>query len=158
MGKNFSISAGAIYRTHDRTYGYNPIEIWLNETIQYDFNPGVDYPANPWYSLGYEYGYSDHFTTYTDDETGEQTQDWIWKDEDGQIVAYTDLEFRENVFTRLMNRYNGEQWDLIDPFGEIAPIVGFDYYYYKNTFWLHAYANYIPVSYTHLTLPTNREV
>ena len=44
---------------------------------------------------------------------------------------------------RLMNRYNGEQWDLIDAFGEIAPIVGFDYYHYKNTFWLHAYANYI---------------
>ena len=47
------------------------------------------------------------------------------------------------MFTQLMNRYNGEQWDLIDTFGEIAPIVGFDYYYYKNTFWLHAYANYI---------------
>ena len=26
-------------------------------------------PANPWYSLGYEYGYSDHYTTYTDVET-----------------------------------------------------------------------------------------
>jgi len=143
IGNKFSISAGAIYRTHDRTYGYNPIEIWLNETIQYDWNPGVDYPANPWYSLGYEYGFSDHFTTYTDDETGEQTQDWIWKDEDGNIVAYTDLEFRENIFTQLMNRYNGEQWDLIDPFGEIAPIVGFDYYHYKNKFWLHAYGNYI---------------
>ena len=143
IGKKFSISAGAIYRTHDRTYGYNPIEIWLNETIQYDWNPGVDYPANPWYSLGYEYGFSDHFTTYTDDETGEETQDWIWKDEDGNIVAYTDLEFRENIFTQLMNRYNGEQWDLIDPFGEIAPIVGFDYYHYKNKFWLHAYGNYI---------------
>ena len=37
---------------------------------------------NPWYTLGFEYGYSDHFTTYTDQTTGEETQDWIWKDED----------------------------------------------------------------------------
>ena len=32
IGDKFSISAGAIYRTHDRAYGYNPVEIWLNET------------------------------------------------------------------------------------------------------------------------------
>ena len=31
-GKKFSLSAGAIYRTHTKAYGYNPIEIWLNET------------------------------------------------------------------------------------------------------------------------------
>jgi len=47
------------------------------------------------------------------------------------------------VFTDLMNRYNGERWDLLDSFGEIAPIVGADYYTYKGKFWLHAYANYI---------------
>ena len=32
IGKKFSVSAGVIYRTHERAYGYNPIEIWLNET------------------------------------------------------------------------------------------------------------------------------
>ena len=42
-----------------------------------------------------------------------------------------------------MNRYNNEQWDLLDAFGEVAPIVGVDFYHYKNNFWLHAYANYI---------------
>ena len=42
-----------------------------------------------------------------------------------------------------MNRYNREQWDLLEPFAEIAPIVGLDFYHYKNNFWLHAYANYI---------------
>ena len=61
IGKKFSISAGAIYRTHERAYGYNPIEIWLNETeIWTDPSTGeeIEYPANPWYSLGYEYGYT----------------------------------------------------------------------------------------------------
>ena len=32
IGDKLSISAGVIYRTHERPYGYNPVEIWLNET------------------------------------------------------------------------------------------------------------------------------
>ena len=35
IGKEFSLSAGAIYRTHERPYGYNPVEIWLNETNEW---------------------------------------------------------------------------------------------------------------------------
>mgnify|MGYP001466987585 FL=1 len=146
IGKKFSISAGAIFRTHERAYGYNPIEIWLNETETWT-NPTtgevIEYPANPWYALGFEYGYSDHYTTYTDVNTGDVINDWIWRDEDGNIVAYSDLDFRNTVFRDLINRYNNEQWDLIDAFAEVAPIVGFDYYHYQNNFWLHAYANYI---------------
>jgi hypothetical protein len=32
---------------------------------------------------------------------------------------------------------------LLDPWVEVAPIVGFDFYHYKNNFWLHAYGNLI---------------
>lgn len=153
IGKKFSLSAGVIYRTHERAYGYNPIEIWLNETEVFtdpEGNPILDpdgniieYPVNPWYSLGYVYGYTDHPTTYTDLETGEETFDWIWRDAQDRVVAYSDLDFRNTVFRDLINRFNNEQWDLIDPFGEIAPIVGFDFYHYKPNFWIHAYANWI---------------
>ena len=135
IGKKFSISAGAIYRTHQKPYGYNPIEIWLNET---DDNGGI---VNYWYTLGYEYGYTDHFTSY--DSDGTQFYDWIWRDPDGNIVAYGDRDFRDRVFGDLMNRYNKEQWSLLDDFGEVAPIVGFDFYHYKKKFWMHAYANWI---------------
>tara|TARA_R110002051_G_scaffold102227_1_gene173452 strand:- start:4210 stop:5397 length:1188 start_codon:yes stop_codon:yes gene_type:complete len=137
IGKKFSISAGAIYRTHQTPYGYNPIEIWLNELQD------NGYIKNPWYSLGYLYGYSDHYTTYTDNNTGNKTRDWIWKDEDGGIVAYSDLDFRNTVFGDLMNKYNDEQWDLLDPFGEITPIVGFDFYHYRKNFWMHGYGSYL---------------
>jgi len=140
LGEKFSISAGAIYRTHSRAYGYNPIEIWLNET---QIINGQEYPVNYWYTLGFEYGYTDHLTTYTDAETGQQMQDWIWRDQDGTIVAYSDIDFRETVFTDLMNRYNREMLEEVPAFGEIAPIVGMDFYHYKRNFWLHAYANYI---------------
>jgi len=135
IGKKFSVSAGVIYRTHEKAYGYNPIEIWLNEEDE------LGNALNPWYSLGYEYGYTDHFTSYNSD--GSVFYDWIWRDEDGQIVAYGDRDFRDRVMPDLMNRYNNEIWDLLDPYGEIAPIVGADFYHYKNKFWLHAYANWI---------------
>ena len=59
-------------------------------------------------------------------------------------MAHTDLEFRETVFTDLMNRYNEEQWALLDDFGVLSPILGFDWYHYKNSFWIHAYGNYLP--------------
>lgn len=143
IGKKFSISGGAIVRGHDRAYGYNPIEIWLNETDE-DGNA-----ANPWWTLGFEYGYDDIYYTQQD-ELGNDISDWYWVDPDGNIVANTDLEFRETVFTDLMNRYNNEIWSELDPFVEIAPIIGFDFYHYKNKFWLHAYGNYILPNHTYI--------
>jgi len=145
IGKKFSVSAGAILRGHERAYGYNPVEIWLNETTVDEF--GNEFPTNQWYQLGYENGYTDIFYTQTstDYNTGEEvtTQDWCWVDENGVQVAHSDLDFRETVLPSLMNEFNGKAWDLLDPWMEVAPIVGVDFYHYKRDFWLHAYANYI---------------
>ena len=135
IGKKFSISAGAMYRTHERAYGYNPVEIWLNET---DEN---GWPVNYWYQLGYNYGFTDQLVTI--DINGEEVWDYYWYDPQGNVVAYTDLQFRDTIFESLINRYNNEQWDLLDPFGVVSPVVGFDFYHYKNNFWLHAYGSYL---------------
>ena len=142
IGKKFSVSIGAIYRTHQKPYGYNPIEIWLNETF---INPetNLEEPLNPWYSLGYFYGFTDEPTTYTNEYTGDTFFDWIWRNERGEIVAYGDRDFRDRIFGNLMNRFNEEVWEGLDAFAEVAPIVGFDFYHYKNNFWLHAYGNWI---------------
>ena len=137
IGKKFSVSAGVIYRTHEKAYGYNPVEIWLNEENEFGN------AANPWYSLGYEYGYSDHYTEYTDVASGVTAWDWIWRDADGVIAAYGDRDFRDRVYGSLMNRFNNEAWEEIEPFGVVSPVVGFDFYHYKNNFWLHAYGNYL---------------
>ena len=136
IGKKFSVSVGVIARTHDQAFGYNPVEIWLNETDE------DGYALNPWYTLGFEYGYDDIYYNQTD-QFGNQVSDWYWIDQDGTIVAHTDLEFRETVFADLMNRYNREQWDLLDAFAEVAPVVGADWYSYTDKIWVHAYANYI---------------
>ena len=75
LGKKLSISAGAIARSHQKAYGYNPIELWLNELDEQGD------PVNYWYELGYEYGYTDHFTGYTDIDNGTTFYDWIWRRE-----------------------------------------------------------------------------
>jgi hypothetical protein len=136
IGKKFSMSAGAIYRTHQQPYGYNPIQIWLNEKDE-DGNA-----VNPWWTLGYEYGYQDIYYNSTD-QNGVQTFAWYWIDEQGNTVAYTDEQFRDQIYGRLMNRFNEEAWSELESWAEIAPIVGFDFYHYKNNFWLHTYANWI---------------
>ena len=141
IGKKFSLSAGAILRGHDRAYGYNPIEIYLNETTKDEF--GNEFPTNPWYILAANYGYVEVPTTYTNNTTGEEYSDFVWEDEDGNIVAYSDQDFRERVFPSIMNEFNGRAWDLLDPWMEVAPIIGFDFYHYKSDFWFHAYGNYI---------------
>ena len=135
IGEKFSLNAGAIFRTHQRPYGYNPIEIWLNET---DEN---GWPVNYWYQLGYNYGFTDQWVTI--DIDGEQVYDYYWYDPEGNVVAYTDLQFRDTVFENLINRYNNEVWGELDEFGVVSPVVGFDFYHYKNNFWLHAYGSYL---------------
>ena len=143
IGNKFSISAGIIYRTHQKAYGYNPIEIWLNEV---EVIEGQELPVNPWYSLGYEYGFQDapySSTVYNSDGTTSQIFNYLWTNDKGDIVAYTDEDFRDRIFGNLMNRFNREAWAELDPFAEIAPIMGFDFYHYKNNFWLHAYGNWI---------------
>ena len=145
IGNKFSISAGIIYRTHQKAYGYNPIEIWLNETMIDEYS-GEEIPANPWYSLGYEYGFQDAFYSsevYNSDGTTSQIYNYLWTNDRGNIVAYTDEDFRDRIFGSLMNRFNREAWAELDAFAEIAPIIGFDFYHYKNNFWLHAYGNWI---------------
>ena len=98
---------------------------------------------HPWWTLGYEYGFVDELTEYNNLITGQQLYNYVWKNSQGDIIAYTDQQFRDQVFGGLMNRFNQEAWAELDPFAEIAPIMGFDFYHYKNNFWLHAYGNWI---------------
>ncbi len=136
IGKKFSLSAGAMFRTHDRAYGYNPFEIWVNEEDEFGN------PLNPWYTLGFDYGYDDIYYTQTD-ENGNETSDWYWVDPDGNRVADSDLEFRDGVFRDLINDFNNSAWNEIGQFGLISPVVGFDFYHYTPKFWVHAYANWL---------------
>ena len=140
IGKKLSLSAGAVYRTHDRAYGYNPIQIWLNE------KDDEGNAVNPWWTLGYQYGFIDipySSIVYNQDGTTSELFAWLWQNAQGDVVAWTDEQFRDQIFGRLMNRFNKEAWSELESWAEVAPIVGLDFYHYKSNFWLHAYANWI---------------
>ena len=42
-----------------------------------------------------------------------------------------------------MNRFNNEVYDQLEPYSEVAPIIGMDFYHYTPNFWMHAYGNWI---------------
>jgi len=141
IGNKFSLSAGAMFRTHQRAYGYNPFEIWVNEEDE------DGYPVNPWYTLGYDMGYTDQYftSTWTDPTTGETitVNDWFWLNPSGDRVADSDLEFRDGVFRDLINEFNNNAWNQLGTFGLVSPVVGFDFYHYDSKFWAHMYGNWL---------------
>ena len=95
IGKKFSISAGAAFRTHERVYGVNPYEIWVS-ALDADGNQ-----ENYWYELAYEYGYQDAFytTTILNPVTGQEqnTGGYFWWDPEGRRIASSDLQFRDGL-------------------------------------------------------------
>ena len=103
IGKKFSISAGAAFRTHERVYGVNPYEIWVS-ALDADGNQ-----ENYWYELAYEYGYQDAFytTTILNPVTGQEQNigGYFWWDPEGRRIASSDLQFRDGPYKQLISRY-----------------------------------------------------
>ena len=141
INKKLALSGGLMFRTHERPYGYNPFEIWVNEL---DDTGSL---LNPWYTLGYQMGYTDQIytETYIDPVTGEEVErtDWFWLNPSGDRIADSDLEFRDGVFRELINEFNNNAWNQLGTFGLISPVIGLDFYHYDPKFWVHAYGNWL---------------
>lgn len=129
IGKKFSLSAGAIYRTYEKAYGHNPIENYLQE--------------NPWWVLAYTYAnHTDQLyqmiNPYTQEVMG---YDYQWFNQQGNLIAASDADYRNGVFQNVVNRYNAEQLAMIGSFADLSAVVGVDFYHYKKNFWIHLYGN-----------------
>ncbi len=75
--------------------------------------------------------------------------DWLWRDVDGRIFAYTDREYFIYHFPRMLETYiNGKKKDLGYQ-GETSIILGIDWYHYDESWWLHAWGNWLPYHYGH---------
>ncbi|MCH2563079.1 MAG: hypothetical protein MK084_09325, partial [Prochlorococcus sp. ALOHA_A2.0_50] len=139
IGKKFSISAGAAFRTHERVYGVNPYEIWVS-ALDGDGNQ-----ENYWYELAYEYGFTDAFyqTTIQNPVTGQQQNvaGYFWYNPQGLVVASSDPQFRDGPYKRLISLYNQQVLGNTSTFGLVSPVVGFDFYHYKSNFWAHLYGS-----------------
>ena len=129
ISKKLSISLGGIYRTYEKAYGFNPIQSYLEN--------------NPWWYLSYEYGHYDvpYDWTLPDGQTGFE---YFWYDQNDNLISYSDLDYRNSIYGRLVNRYNREQLALIGGFADVSAVVGLDFYHYRKSFWMHIYGNVLP--------------
>ena len=130
MGKKFNISLGGLVRTH-LPYGFSPIASYLE--------------TNPWWELAYEYGFYDIFygIDYDNDNVVDNF-DWYWVNEEGERIADTDLDFRRNTFQDIVNDYNERELNSIGTLATLSAVVGADWYFYRDNFWLHAFGNVMP--------------
>ena len=128
IGKKLSISIGSIYRTYSKAYGHNPIQKYLEN--------------NAWWELAYQY-HTDQLYEMIDPFTEESLGfDYLWFNQEGQIIAASDADYRNGVFQNVVNRYNREELAKIGSFADLAVVFGLDYYIYnKGKFWLHLYGN-----------------
>jgi len=131
IGKKLSLSIGAMYRTYDKAYGHNPIQKYLEE--------------NPWWSLSYNYfNHTDQAYSYENLSTGEIGYDYFWYNAEGQLISNSDLDYRNNIYGQLVNRYNKEQLAQIGNFADLSSVFALDFYHYRNNFWVHSYINILP--------------
>ena len=130
ISKKLSISIGAMYRTYDKAYGHNPIQKYLEE--------------NNWWNLSYNYGHTDQAYSYQNLSTGETGYDYFWYNAQGELLSNSDLDYRNNIYGQLVNKYNAEQLAQIGDFADLSSVIGLDFYHYRKNFWVHAYGNILP--------------
>ena len=75
--------------------------------------------------------------------------DWLWRDPNGKIFAYTDREYFLYHFPGMLEEYIGDVKRKLGNQNETSLVLGVDYYHYANNWWLHAWGNWLPVHYGH---------
>ena len=75
--------------------------------------------------------------------------DWLWRGEDGRIFAYTDREYFIYHFPRMLEKYIGGVKKDLGYQGETSIVLGIDWYHYDESWWLHAWGNWLPMHYGH---------
>ena len=75
--------------------------------------------------------------------------DWLWRDVDGRIFAYTDREYFIYHFPQMLEKYIGGKKKDLGYQSETSLVLGLDFYHYGDDWWLHAWGNWLPVHFGH---------
>ena len=121
--KGVSFNVGIAQRMSE-PYGYDPLEEWKldNGDIHYTY-------------LALQQGYNvDVFNS-------------IYTDPYGNVVATSPEVWEEVVIPEMLSDYVNKKRNQLDKKLQQSIVVGFDYYYYKKSFWLHTWANLMPWHY-----------
>ena len=75
--------------------------------------------------------------------------DWLWRDENGKIFAYTDREYFIYHFPGMLETYVDDLKKNLGYQRETSLVFGLDYYHYSDNWWVHAWGNFLPYHYGH---------
>ena len=110
---------------------------WINqELFEYDVETGELVPiegSGPFWNEGGEYW----------------GHDWLWRDADGRIFAYTDREYFIYHFPGMLEKYIGDKKKALGNQNETSLVIGLDFYHYGENWWLHTWGNWLPIHYGH---------
>jgi len=123
INKKLSLNAGVLERFAE-PYGYDPLEAWTLATgdIHYTY-------------LAIQEGYN--IDVYNS----------IYTDPNGEVVA-TNVEVWEAVAVpNMLSDYVARKKDELPVQWNYSLVLGFDYYHYTKSFWLHGWGNLLPYHY-----------
>ena len=123
VGKKFSWNIGIVQRISE-PYGYNPLEEFIlpNGSLHYT-------------SLALQEGYNIDFLP-----NGEIN----YLNPEGEVVATNDIIWKENVIPQVLSDYVKRKKEEIPQQWNHSLVIGYDFYHYTKTFWLHSWASVMP--------------
>ena len=169
LDDKINLSIGVKHRQHP-VYGFDAMVLdttWYRGTW-YDFAEtafGID--DNAWFTEDYHLNGDQDIQLYEiDPETGELREiegggpfwnddgrfvgvDWLWRDPNGKIFAYTDREYFLYHFPGMLEEYIDGVKRGIGFQKETSLVFGLDWYYYGENWWIHGWGNYLPFHYGH---------
>lgn len=124
VGKNLSFNIGAAQRLAE-PYGYDPLEDWLLS------NGNLHYTYLAINEMGYDV----------------DVYNQIYTDPSGNQVATSTEVWEEVVIPQVLADYTEQERNKLARVIQHSVVVGFDYYYYTKSFWLHSWGNAMPYHY-----------
>ena len=121
--KNLAFSIGLTHRLAE-PYGYNPLSEWMlsNGNLHYTY-------------LAIQEGYT--VDVYNSE----------YKDPSGNVVANSADVWKEVVIPQVLSDYTTKKRNELSRLIQHSIVIGFDYYKYNKSTWLHAWGNLLPYHY-----------
>ena len=117
IAKEFSLNLGLVQRFSE-PYGFNPLDgLQSSEALTLLIN---------------EVGYNTDFTG-------------IWTNPNGDIIASTDEEFKLVEAPGALSEYVNQERALLPYQWNHSLVLGYDYYHYTKSFWLHSWGSILPL-------------
>jgi hypothetical protein len=123
IGNKFSWNIGIVQRISE-PYGYNPLEEFLlpNGSLHYT-------------SLALQEGYNVEFLPGGDIN---------YLNPDGAVVADNSIIWEEVVIPQVLSDYVKRKKEEIPQQWNHSLVIGYDFYHYTKTFWIHSWASVMP--------------